>query len=219
MTSAETLSAVADASVDEEDLGKRERNKLDKQRCIVDAATNLFERQGFASTTTAEIASEAGIGAGTLYLYVGSKEDLLASVFEKVAGDAWTEAFHIVDRIAPLADQIDEVFLYVTEYHEKDPRLARSFFKELPWVDEPARETVERMMRSFHKGLEALLDDAVASGKLDPEVPTDTVGFNLCSLWIAHMRRRHSERTSLDKTLAEMSSSFRVALWGMAPET
>ena len=52
MSDAPTLDARA---ADEDGLGKRERNKLDKQRRIVAAATTLFQEKGFDETTTAEV--------------------------------------------------------------------------------------------------------------------------------------------------------------------
>ena len=111
-----------DADLDVTELGKRERNKLDKRRRIVAAATALFQEKGFEGATTAEIATAAGIGAGTLYLYVESKEELLVSAFVNVAGEAWTEAFELVDRSANVVDQIMTLLLHATDHHEADRR-------------------------------------------------------------------------------------------------
>ncbi|WP_419838850.1 TetR/AcrR family transcriptional regulator [Candidatus Poriferisodalis sp.] len=128
------------ADLEDAELGKRERNKLDKRRRIVAAATALFQEKGFEDTTTAEIAKAAGIGAGTLYLYVESKEDLLVSAFVNVAGDTWAEAFDLVDPSADVVDQVLTLLMHVTDHHEADRRLARSFFKELPFVSHSGRD-------------------------------------------------------------------------------
>ena len=61
--------------------GRRERNKQEKLARIVGAARALFRDQGFTETTTQQIAEAADIGAGTLFLYARSKEDLLVMVF------------------------------------------------------------------------------------------------------------------------------------------
>src|SRR5690606_13426713 len=60
--------------------GRREQIKQEKLGRIVRAAATLFSERGFAATTTQAIAEEAGIGAGTLFLYVRSKHDLLVRV-------------------------------------------------------------------------------------------------------------------------------------------
>lgn len=58
-------------------LGRRERNKQDKQERITRAASDLFSRHGVDEVTTQQIADAADIGAGTLFLYAKSKGELL----------------------------------------------------------------------------------------------------------------------------------------------
>ena len=200
------------------ELGKRQRNKLDKQRRIVAAATALFQAKGFEDTTTAEIATAAGIGAGTLYLYVESKEELLVSAFVNVAVEAWTEAFELVDRSAKVVDQIMTLLLHVTDHHEADRRLARSFFKELPYVSTSGRVGTDAFTGWFSKRLASLLDDASTNGMLDPDVPTYTLAFNLYSLWQVLMRRLVTDRIAYDEMVTQLEDAVRVAVWGMTPE-
>jgi len=50
---------------------------------ILVAARNVFSRQGFRGTTIADIAEEAGIALGTIYLYFASKEDVFAALNEE----------------------------------------------------------------------------------------------------------------------------------------
>ncbi|MDP1756885.1 MAG: helix-turn-helix domain-containing protein, partial [Pseudohongiella sp.] len=58
-------------------MGLRERKKLLRLQRIVAAARELFINKGFNTTTIQDIAVEADVGLGTLYLYAKSKEDLL----------------------------------------------------------------------------------------------------------------------------------------------
>src|SRR3954451_19220168 len=60
---------------------KRDRKKRDKADRIRAAALALIRERGFDATTTRDIAARAGIAAGTLFLYVPRKEDLLDFVF------------------------------------------------------------------------------------------------------------------------------------------
>ena len=57
--------------------GRRERNKAQKRERITAAASRLFATQGFASTTTAQVAEEADVSHGTLFRYATSKAELL----------------------------------------------------------------------------------------------------------------------------------------------
>lgn len=196
-------------------LGRRERNKLEKRERIIAAATDLFEQNGFEDTTTAAIAEAAGIGAGTLYLYVSSKEDLLVAVFREDVGRAWSEAFAKVDPTAPIIDQLLAAFGHVTDYHEHDPALARAYFKELLFVSGPVREGVTEFMRGFYRQLTGLLADAQDRGLLDPDVPVRRLSSSLFALWYVLMQRRHTRLLSRAGLRERIEADFRLALWGM----
>src|SRR5438093_6720261 len=51
------------------------------RRDIIAAAQKLFERQGFAATTMAAIASEAGVALKTVYLAFDSKSGVLRALW------------------------------------------------------------------------------------------------------------------------------------------
>ncbi len=55
------------------------------EREILDAAARLFERYGYKKTTVEDIANEAGIGKGSVYLRFASKEEI---------GMAWLHELH-----------------------------------------------------------------------------------------------------------------------------
>ena len=57
--------------------GLRERKKEQTRQALYEAATRLFLTQGYARTTVAEIAAEAGVSEKTLFNYFSGKEDLL----------------------------------------------------------------------------------------------------------------------------------------------
>lgn len=63
----------------------------DKREAILRAAITVFARRGFFGAQVADIAREAGVAAGTVYLYFRSKDDLLVSVFERVMREAIDE--------------------------------------------------------------------------------------------------------------------------------
>ena len=63
------------------DANKSARSS-DKRRRILDGALKAFARKGFYNTKVSEIAAEAGVADGTIYLYFKNKDDLLISLFE-----------------------------------------------------------------------------------------------------------------------------------------
>lgn len=53
----------------------------EKENLILDAAVELVIKQGYDKTSIAEIAKEAGVGKGTIYLYFSSKDKLMEDMF------------------------------------------------------------------------------------------------------------------------------------------
>jgi AcrR family transcriptional regulator len=54
----------------------QEESTGNKRKAIVDAAREIFARQGYEATTIAEIAARAGIAVGTVYLYFRNKREI-----------------------------------------------------------------------------------------------------------------------------------------------
>ncbi|TCT37851.1 TetR/AcrR family transcriptional regulator [Martelella mediterranea] len=59
---------------------KRPKGSEEKRSAILDAAVTVFSRKGFANARIEDIARQAGIGKGTVYLYFPDKESLFKSL-------------------------------------------------------------------------------------------------------------------------------------------
>src|SRR5256885_16440065 len=55
----------------------------DKREAILRAAIRVFAHNGYFNSKVADIAREAGVADGTVYLYFKSKEEILHSVFDR----------------------------------------------------------------------------------------------------------------------------------------
>lgn len=64
----------------------------DKYAAILDAAQTVIARQGYHNAQISRIAAEAGVAAGTVYLYFKNKPDLLVSLFRDRLGMLISEA-------------------------------------------------------------------------------------------------------------------------------
>ncbi|HSI89163.1 MAG TPA: TetR/AcrR family transcriptional regulator [Pyrinomonadaceae bacterium] len=54
---------------------------------ILRAAIKVFAGKGYFSSKVADVAAEAGIADGTVYLYFKSKEDILHSIFDRAMAE------------------------------------------------------------------------------------------------------------------------------------
>lgn len=75
-------------------LSRRERQKEEKNQALIEAALVVFSRVGFAAAKMDDVASEAGVSKGTVYLYFDSKEQL----FEEM----------VKEKMSPLLNEIAE---------------------------------------------------------------------------------------------------------------
>src|SRR5713101_4300571 len=96
----------------------------EKPQQIVDAAVRVLARQGYFISRVSDIAREAGIAAGTIYLYFKTKEDILITVFrEKMAefvSAVWGAIAQEPDAVAKLRRLVHMHF----EILEREPELA-----------------------------------------------------------------------------------------------
>jgi AcrR family transcriptional regulator len=78
----------------------------DKRQRILEAARERFRYYGVKKTTMQEIARDAGVAVGTLYLYFKDKDDLLVACTEEYVVHHRRQAEAILASDAPAADKL-----------------------------------------------------------------------------------------------------------------
>ena len=72
---------------------------------LVEAASELFARNGPDGVSLREVASTAGVNYGLIHQYIGTKDDLLHLVFRSVSEHA-AERFHAAEDIDTALDEL-----------------------------------------------------------------------------------------------------------------
>ena len=70
----------------------------DKHNKIIQAAIKVFAHKGFFSARISDIAKEAKVADGTIYLYFNNKYDILISIFEEEIGKIIVEVKNLIDQ-------------------------------------------------------------------------------------------------------------------------
>src|SRR6478736_8387639 len=68
---------------------------------ILVAAWKCFSRNGFHSTSMADVIAEAGLSAGAVYLYFRSKDDIIVAVATQVFGGIEGRLLQFADHRPP----------------------------------------------------------------------------------------------------------------------
>jgi TetR/AcrR family fatty acid metabolism transcriptional regulator len=103
----------------------------DKREAILRAATSVFAHNGYFNSKVADIAREAGVADGTVYLYFKSKEDILHSIFDRSVEEALDAARKQIERIADPREKLRQIAALHLERLGADRDLAVVFQVEL----------------------------------------------------------------------------------------
>ncbi|MEX2145749.1 MAG: TetR/AcrR family transcriptional regulator [Candidatus Rokuibacteriota bacterium] len=143
----------------------------DKHQQIIDAAIRVFARTGFYSSRVSDIAREAGIASGTIYLYFKTKDEILVTLFrEKMA--EWVA--HVRREIAGVTDPIDKIRRLVVLHFtvlESNPALAEVVQVELRQGQKFFRGASAHEVSAYFDLIGSVLDEGVASGQLRNDLP------------------------------------------------
>jgi TetR/AcrR family fatty acid metabolism transcriptional regulator len=91
-------------------LKEKDRGKHDQ---IIEAAVKVFAKKGFYNAKVSEIAREANVADGTIYLYFKNKDDILISLFEEKM-HLWIE--HVEEEISKVEDPLEKIRAFVGQH-------------------------------------------------------------------------------------------------------
>jgi AcrR family transcriptional regulator len=189
---------------------------------ILDAALTVFSARGFAQAKLDDVAKEAGVSKGTLYLYFDSKEALFAAMALELMRAPVLAQLETIAK-APSATEGLRMLIRFMAGMLDDPRrsvLPKLIIAESAGFPELAKIWLKNVIQPVRKRLVALIEAGIANGefrKVDPWQTTQLViaPFLLAALW----RRtfEHLDNHSFDfAALLRQHTEF--LLQGLAPE-
>jgi len=138
---------------------------------IVDAAIRVFARAGYYNSRVSDIAREAGIAAGTIYLYFKTKDEILVTLFrEKMAEWVASVRREVADERDPVA-KIRRIVALHFGVLEKNPDLAEVVQVELRQGQKFFRGASAREVSAYFELIGGVLEDGIASGQIRKDVP------------------------------------------------
>jgi AcrR family transcriptional regulator len=107
---------------------KREQKKALQRRRILDAAREVFFRDGFVNANLDEVAAIAEVAKGTLYRHFDSKADLYVAVLSHNGQVFEQRMREAADRAAAPADRIRQVGRFYFEHWTKNREYFQIFW-------------------------------------------------------------------------------------------
>ena len=147
----------------------------DKRERILAAAVKVFAAKGFYCARVSDVAREAGVADGTIYLYFESKEDLLRGLYEE-------NMTKINEGVKEIVDGDEHVVLKVSKFFEAwanfaldDPELAEVLTVEIRESGKYMNEFAAPLFGEFLRGLVSLINEGQSRGEFRSDVTPKTV--------------------------------------------
>jgi len=149
---------------------------------LYDTAADLFWNQGYAATTTREIAAALGIRQAALYYHIASKEDLLYRICISALEPFLTEVPATVEKAECPLDQI-HAFIHahlttLLRYQQRNVTALTEFRSLTP----RHRSEVLAMRDKYERFLRSTLENAQKSGEIRRDVPVKYLSLALLSM-------------------------------------
>jgi len=143
----------------------------DKPQQIVEAAIRVFARNGYYNSRVSDIAREAGIASGTIYLYFKTKEEILVTLFrEKMAEFVAYLRREIADVPDPEQRLRRLVHLHFAVL-EQNPALAEVVQVELRQGHKFFRGASAHEVSAYFDLIGSILEEGVAAGRFAADLP------------------------------------------------
>ena len=101
----------------------KEKNN-EKYHRILEAAVKVFAEQGFFQSTVSQIAKEAGVADGTIYLYFKNKDDILVQFFSYKTKQVFARFREEVDKADNTIDKFRNLIRRHLEEFQCDRNMA-----------------------------------------------------------------------------------------------
>jgi len=148
-------------------------HKTKKRDRIIEAAVKVFAEKGFFTANVSDVAREAGVADGTIYLYFKNKDDVLISLFEHKM-DGILQQFR--ERLQGIDDPLQKLEYFIQIYFEiikNDKRLAEVFQVELRQSSKFLKDYHNQKFLDYLNMIAEILSEGQQAGFFRPDLNID----------------------------------------------
>lgn len=141
-------------------------NKNDKYQRILEAAINIFAKQGFYQSTISQVATEAGVADGTIYLYFKSKDDILIQFFSDKTKQVFERFREEVDKANSAVDKLGNLIRIHLEEFQRDRNMAMVYQVETHQNYRIAENQIKEMSKMYLDIVSEIVEQGQAEGSM-----------------------------------------------------
>jgi AcrR family transcriptional regulator len=152
--------------------GSRRRPNWEARRqAIIDTSARVFARRGYHATGITELCAENELGKGALYHYIGSKEELLAAIHDRVMDEVMAGADRVGEAGGSPTQQLAMLGEELLDVIHRYPDHVWVFLHEFPALTGERAEQFRGRRRAYERRVEAVLRAGVDSGEFQDVDP------------------------------------------------
>jgi len=151
-----------------------ETDPSDKAAHVLAVARTEFGRRGYEVTTIRDIASAAGLGTGTVYRVIGSKDELLASImnsFGKKVEAGWVGVLRSDATPVEKLDALSWVNVNALDRFSDEFRIQLAWMRQSP----PNTPNPGWLYATRLRQMKSLLSEGIRSGEISIDAPSTTM--------------------------------------------
>ena len=165
--------------------------KEKSRKVLLDAAAQVFARQGYHDTLVSDIVNEAHVGQGTFYRYFKDKREILETLFDQfvegLLGEFNEMSAHLPTNQREYRDASVAALKRVAASVEQNRALALFFIREASGIDRQFEEKVQSLYNRFARLAQAYLDYAIGKGFARPcNAPVVSQALTGIGVWMAN---------------------------------
>lgn len=196
--------------------GLRARQKADRHRRILEAASALFRSEGYRNARIEDLADRAGVSPGTVYNYYHTKGDILIAVVAMEVEEVLSAGEAIVadppDGVQSALTTLIEVYYdHSLEYLSKEMwRTAMALSIEHPHTPDGARysELDARLAAQVVALLRGLQQRGEIRGGLDPQALGEVLFNNLNAMFMEFVKHDPMPLKTLKTRVARQTAQM-----------
>ncbi len=144
--------------------------KNNKYHLILEAAVTVFARQGFHQSTVAQIAKEAGVADGTIYLYFKNKDDILVQFFAYRTKQVFEKFRAEVEKADNSLDKLRNLIRCHLMEFQRDRNMAVVYQVETHQNSRLAESQIREMSQMYQDLISEIVELGQQEGKIRKEL-------------------------------------------------
>ena len=148
------------------ETAKNRIEKNHKYQQILEAAIKVFARQGFHQSTVAQIAKEAGVADGTIYLYFKNKDDILVQFFNYKTKQVFDSFRTEVGRADSSLDKLRYLIRRHLEEFQRNREMAIVYQVETHQNSRLAEAQIKEMSQMYRDLISEIVEQGQQEGKI-----------------------------------------------------